>query len=56
MSIIGIMKASTTMEKFKENIRIAYPNARIQRIKRIKEVQRKKIKESGQMDLGFKYL
>ena len=56
MSVIGIMKASTTMEKFKENIRIAFPNARIQRLKRLKKAERERIELSGQMDLGFEYL
>lgn len=31
MSVLGIMKASTNMERFKENIAIAFPNARTQR-------------------------
>ncbi len=50
------LQASTTMEKFKENLRIAFPNARIQRRKRIKESKRKKRKEAGQMEMEFKYL
>ncbi|MCB0400938.1 MAG: hypothetical protein KDD41_02565 [Flavobacteriales bacterium] len=45
MSVIGIMKASTTMGKFKENIAIAFPNARTTRRGRLLEKRQLKIKE-----------
>ena len=35
MSVLGIMKASINLERFKENLSIAFPNARTQRAARI---------------------
>jgi hypothetical protein len=37
MSVLGIMKASVNLERFKENIAIAFPNARTQRAIRLKQ-------------------
>ena len=57
MSVLGIMKASTTIEIFKENLARAFPNARTQRIKRRQIKKRKKLIEAGQEELfEFKYL
>ena len=56
MSIMGIQKASTTMENFKENLYRAYPEARIHRQRRINEKRRKKIKDIGQTELEFTYI
>lgn len=37
MSVLGIMKASINLEKFKDNIAIAFPNAKTQRTIRLKK-------------------
>ena len=39
MSVIGIMKASPTMERFKENLALAFPNARTQRMARLQQAK-----------------
>lgn len=39
ISVLGIMKASINLEKFKENIAIAFPNTRTQRAIRLKKQQ-----------------
>ncbi len=41
MSVIGIQKASMTMENFKENIYRAYPEARIRRLSIIEKKEEK---------------
>jgi hypothetical protein len=41
-NVMGIMKASTTMEKFKENLAIAFPNARTQRMARLRKAKEAK--------------
>jgi len=42
MSIIGIQKASTTMENFKENIYRVYPEARMMKLQRLDKNAEKK--------------
>jgi P63C domain len=48
MTIIGIQRASTTMENFKENLYRAYPMARSQRNKRLAEARKER---SGEKDV-----
>jgi len=47
MSVLGIMKASSTMEAFKENMLRAYPDSRINRLKRQRKENIRKQKEQG---------
>ena len=44
------------MESFKENLYRAYPEARPNRLRRIEEKRREKIKEKGQLELEFTYI
>lgn len=53
LSILGIMKASPNMERFKENIAIAYPNART--ITRNRQSSNK-ISQANREDLTYKQL
>lgn len=46
MSVLGIMKASINLERFKENLAIAFPNARTQGAIRLKKQKEKKAIES----------
>lgn len=58
-SVLGIMKASLNLEKFKENLSIAFPNARTRRRSRLNINKAKKkateFSQSGQVSL-FDYL
>lgn len=58
MSVLGIMKASINLEKFKENIAIAFPNTKTRRairLNKVKEIIEKPKNQSPQMDM-FEYL
>jgi len=46
MSVLGIMKASINLERFKENLAIAFPNARTQGAIRLKDQRQKKVSEN----------
>ena len=52
MSVLSIMKASTTMENFKENLYRAFPEARTNRVRRIDEARKKKGRKE---QLGFDF-
>ena len=47
MSILGIMKASINLERFKENIAIAFPNTRTQRAARMLNQKKLASKDEG---------
>ena len=51
MSVMGIMKASPTLERFKEGLSIAFPNARTQRMARLSENKRKQKESLGQQSM-----
>ena len=53
MSVMGIIKASTTMENFKENIYRAFPEYRIRKLYRIEEKQRKKCVKKDNWNLNL---
>jgi P63C domain. len=55
-SVLGVAKASPNMEKFKENLAFAFPNARTQQRIRFLENKRKKLKQQGQTEFKFDYL
>lgn len=46
MSVIGIMKASTNMDRFKENLANAFPNARTQRRARLESAKTENVNQS----------
>lgn len=46
MSVIGIMKASTDMDRFKENLANAFPNARTQRRARLESAKTENVHQS----------
>lgn len=54
-SVLGIAKASINMDRFKENLSFAFPNARTQHRARLLENKKNKLKESGQTSF-FDYL
>ncbi len=64
MAVLGIMKASINIERFKENIATAFPNAKTKRLIRLKENRKTLEREDfvdqfkGTLfeDLGFDYL
>lgn len=45
MSVIGIMKASTNMDRFRENLATAFPNTRTQRRARLESAKAKNVHE-----------
>lgn len=50
MSVLGIMKASSDMEKFRENLATAFPNARTQRRARLEAAKKVPAKLAAQPD------
>jgi hypothetical protein len=52
MSVVGIMKASPTMERFKENLAIAFPNARTQRMARLEQNKQARQEETASASLA----
>lgn len=50
MAVIGIMKASINMERFKENIAVAFPNARTRRAIRLQSQKTFDMSKTGKHD------
>ena len=50
------MKASMTMENFKEYLYRGYPEARIRRQSRIEKKRRETLQDKGQTEIEFTYL
>ena len=53
MSVLGIMKASLTLENFKENIYRAYPDSRVNRMKRIAKNKKERTSDPVQIEMTF---
>jgi len=56
MAVLGIMKASLTIEKCRENLLIAFPKTKMQQLRRLSEARRKVKIDSGQEEFQFTML